>query len=117
VVSSRNMDSVQVVENSIQMRGVRKGGEVCIRAEVRVLNADGQGGFYLQSGPFHRRFLDGYFPLQLDYRIYWPDGLLTLRKVSPDARPGFAISSKPGELVITTLFEGMLVIEVGFSAL
>lgn len=117
VVSSKAMAEARVEGSSIQMTGVRQGGEVCISAEVRVLHADGQGGYALQSGPFHRRFLDGYYPLKLDYRIRWPRGELKLVEVSPAAQPGFSVLQQTDELIIDTLFEGMLVIDVNFSAL
>ncbi len=116
LVSSKDMASAQIEGGSVQMRGVQQGGEVCVSAEVHVLHADGQGGYYLQSGPFHRRFLDGYYPLHLDYRITWPHVKLELMEVSPAAQPGFSILQKPGELAIDTLFAGRLVIEVNFSA-
>lgn len=117
VVSSQAMAEARVEGSSIQMTGVRQGGEVCISAEVRVLHADGKGGYFLQSGPFHRRFLDGYYPLKLDYRIRWPRGELKLVEVSPAAQPGFSVLQQTDELIIDTLFEGMLVIDVNFSAL
>jgi hypothetical protein len=117
VVSSKAMAEARVEGSSVQMGGVREGGEVCISAEVHVLHADGQGGYALQSGPFHRRFLDGYYPLKLDYRIRWPDTKLALREVLPGEQPGFTVKRQSGELIIDTLFEGMLVIDVNFSAL
>ncbi len=116
VVSFQAMDEARVEGSSIQMRGVRQGGEVCISAGVRVLHADGQGGYFLQSGPFHRRFLDGYYPLELDYRIHWPAGLLALERVTPAAQAGMQIDRKPGALAIDTLFEGRLLIGIEFSA-
>ena len=117
VVSSKAMASAQVEGSSVQMSGVQPGGEVCISAEVHVLHANGEGGYSLSSGPFHRRFLDGYYPLQLDYRIQWPKGRLALTAVSPAAQPGFSVMQRPGELLIDALFEGRLLIEVKFSAL
>jgi hypothetical protein len=116
LVSSRDMAGAQVKGNSVQMSGVREGGEVCISAEVHVLHADGQGGYALQSGPFHRRFLDGYYPLHLDYRIRWPRGMLQMVAVSPAAQPGFSILQGSAELAIDALFEGRLIIEVKFSS-
>jgi hypothetical protein len=117
VISSRAMASAWVEGSSVQMTGVQPGGEVCISAEVHVLHADGEGGYSLQSGPFHRRFLDGYYPLQLDYRIRWPRGKLEVAGVSPAAQPGFSVLKDPAELAIDALFEGMLLIDVKFSVL
>ena len=116
VISSRNIAHTRVEQNSIQMEQVQEGAEVCMEAEVQVLKPDGEGNYSLQSGPFHRRFLDGYYPVQLDYRIHWPADRLQLASVHPQQQEGFTISDQPGELRIDTLFEGMLTIAIRFSA-
>jgi len=110
----RNLDPVE--QNSIQMEQVQEGAEVCMEAEVQVLKSDGEGNYSLQSGPFHRRFLDGYYPVQLDYRIHWPADRLQLESVHPNRQEGFTIREQPGELSINTLFEGKLTIKIRFSA-
>lgn len=116
VVSSRRIERARVEQNSVQMEQVQEGGEVCIEAEVQVLKPDGADGYTLQSGPFHRRFLDGYYPVRLDYRINWPADRLQLASVHPQLQEGFTISDQPGELRIDTLFEGKLTIVIRFSA-
>jgi len=116
VISSRNIAHTRVEQNSIQMEQVQEGAEVCMEAEVQVLKTDGEGNYSLQSGPFHRRFLDGYYPVQLDYRIHWPADRLQLESVHPDRQEGFTIREQPGELIINTLFEGKLTINIRFSA-
>jgi hypothetical protein len=116
IVSSTDMDAAVVQGNSVQLTGIRPGGEVCIAAEVQVLKPGGSGGFRLQSGPFHRRFLDGYYPLQLDYRVEWPAGRLQLESITPGGQEGFAVSSGPDFVQVDALFEGMLTIELQFAA-
>lgn len=115
LVSSKNVARAWVAGNSVQLEDVSEGGEICIRAEVQVLKPDDEGGYALQSGPFHRRFLDGYYPVQLDYRVHWPADRLRLVSVQPKAQTGYGLRKQPGELLIDTLFEGKLTIEVGFS--
>ena len=115
VISTRNIERAWVEQNSVQMVQVQEGGEVCIEAEVQVLKPDAEHGYRLQSGPFHRRFLDGYYPVRLDYRIHWPAERLQLALLYPHAQDGFSVREQPGELRIDTLFEGKLTIEVRFS--
>jgi hypothetical protein len=115
VISTRAIGHARVENNSVQMTDVQKGGEVCIEAEVQVLKKTGPGQYQLTSGPFHRRFLDGYYPLRLDYRIHWPADMLQLESVRPEKQEGFTVREQPGELDIDTLFEGKLTIEVRFS--
>jgi hypothetical protein len=114
VISSRGIEHTRVEQNSVQMRQVQEGAEVCIEAEVQVLRPDGEGAYQLQSGPFHRRFLDGYYPVHLAYHLRWPADRLQLESVRPLTQQGFSPSKQPGELDIDTLFEGRLTIEVRF---
>jgi hypothetical protein len=116
IVSHTGMDAAVVKDNSVQLTGVRPGGEVCIAAEVQVLKPDSGGGFRLQSGPFHRRFLDGYYPLHLAYRVEWPAGRLQLELITPGAQQGFAVSSGPDFVQVDALFEGQLTIELKFKS-
>ena len=115
VISSRRIDHARVEQNSVQMVQVHEGGEICVEAEVQVLKTSGEGNYSLKSGPFHRRFLDGYYPLQLDYRIRWPAERLQLESVEPERQEGFSIREQPGELTINTLFEGKLTLMIHFG--
>ncbi len=116
VISTRNIERAWVEKNSVQMEQVQEGGEICIEAEVQVLKSDGERGYVLQSGPFHRRFLDGYYPMRLDYRIHWPADQLQLASVHPHVQEGFSVGEQPGELRIDALFEGKLTLVIHFSA-
>ena len=116
VISSIGMKGAWVKNNSVQMEQVEEWGEVCIKAEVQILESDGAGGYTLQSGPFHRRFLDGYYPVFLDYRIRWPAGLLQLESVDPAVQEGFRVRARHGELAVDTLFEGQLTINSAWRA-
>ena len=115
VISTRGIARARVEQNSVQMEQVREGGEICIKAEVQVLKPEGESTFTLQSGPFHRRFLDGYYPVRLDYRIRWPADRLQMESVHPAMQRGFSVREQPGELTIDTLFEGRLTIKVRFN--
>jgi len=114
VLSSRGVESAGVVDGRVQMTGVARDAEVCIAAEVKVLEPAGVAGhFVLHSGPFHRRFLDGYYPVRLDYRVEYPSGLLAVESVQPPAQPGFTVQTGLNGVWIQALFEGMLTIRLG----
>ena len=115
--SLRGMERAWVEDGSIQMAGVREGAAICVSADVRILHPGGDGRYELRSGPFHRRFLDGYYPLHLDYRVTWPPGHLALESVEPRKQPGLAVEQGPGALHIDALFEGRLAIRLLFRAL
>ena len=116
VVEYAGMERAWVADGSVQMVNLAEGASLCISAEVQVLRPAGAGRYEIRSGPFHRRFLDGYYPLQLDYRVSYPAGLLQVETVQPHEQPGFTVVRQPGELQIDTLFEGRLTIRVGLRA-
>jgi hypothetical protein len=111
-----SMERAWVEDGSVQMVNLGEGAELCISAGVQVLHPLGAGRYEIRSGPFHRRFLDGYYPLQLDYHISYPAKLLRVEAVQPVAQPGFSVVQQPGALQINALFEGRLTIRVGLRA-
>ena len=113
VLSSSGIDSVRVEGEAVEMTNVRPGAGICIAAEVQVLRSVGQGRYELQSGPYHRRFLDGFYPLRLDFRLTWPSGLLVLESVHPPEQPGLGVARQADAVKINALFEGRLTLSIG----
>lgn len=107
VSSFRNIDAAYAEGNSIQLRGVGDDSEICLSAESRALHRLDDGIFELQNGPFMRRFLDGYYPLQLSLRIDFPATLM-LFDHRPEAQPGFAVETGAGQVAVEAIFEGEL---------
>lgn len=112
VLSARGIGSARVVDEAVQMTQVGADAEVCIAADVQLLRPAGAGRFVLQSGPFHRRFLDGYYPVRLDYRVNCPSDLLRVESIQPAARPGFTVTTDAGGLQVAALFQGRLTIRL-----
>lgn len=100
---------------TVQLTDVRHGATLCIRAEVQILYPQADGRFLLRNGPFHRRFLDGYFPLHVSMDVHFPAKLLNFVDTSPRSQPGFAVDVKGQHVHIDTWFAGTLTIEVQFS--
>ena len=115
VLSFHNMDNAHVESSSIQLRGIGEAAKICARLETRALHSLGNQRFELRNGPFMRRFLDGYYPLQLSLRVEYPSHL-ELVDYDPDNQPGYAMRSTPGLLVIDALFEGELRTRFRFKA-
>jgi len=116
IESFHGLERAWVEDGSVQMVNLGEGAGLCISASVQVLHPAGAGRYEIRSGPFHRRFLDGYYPLQLDYRVSYPAGLLRVESVQPASQPGFSVLQQPGELKIHALFAGRLTIRVGLHA-
>lgn len=112
--SWQGMGRAWVEGDSVQMVEVEEGATLCIRAEVAILRPREGGGYTLRSGPFHRRFLDGYFPMQVTLDIHYPEALLRLDQLEPVPQPGFTLVEESGHLRLQALFSGRLTLELGF---
>jgi hypothetical protein len=115
LVSHRNVGSVWVEGESVQLRDVAADAQVCVVAETRALHALGEGRYELRNGPFMRRFLDGYFPMHVSLDVGYPAGL-ELEGTSPEPQPGFTVTRAEGRIVIDAWFEGMLRTVIRFRA-
>ena len=112
IVTSRNIGKAAVNGQTIHLEDVGQDAIVCMRAEVRILKELEPGLYQVRSGPFYRRFLDGYYPVHIDYRLQYPDDILTVRQVNPARALTISQEDISGEVVIDTWFEGKLSIEV-----
>lgn len=101
--------------STVQLADVKPHAVLCLRSENRVLRHFADAHRYLLlSGPFMRRFLDGYFPMRVDVDVEYPAHQLTLARIDP---PGLTVSDvKHGHVKLEALFEGRLMIGVQFAS-
>lgn len=102
---------------SVQLRDIQAGARLCLSAQTRALNSVGNGYFTLNNGPYMRKFLDGYYPMQVSLRLEYPARLLQIIDISPAEQPGFHVSLEAGSINIDILFEGELRTQVQFERL
>jgi hypothetical protein len=107
LVSVDRIAQAYVEGAAVQLRDVRRGASLCLSAETRALEHLGQGIYELRSGPYMRRFLDGYYPMRVTLDIRYP---LELELVdhTPDPQPGFEPQHQPQRILVDSWFEGAL---------
>jgi hypothetical protein len=115
IVSTHNIGRAIRGERSVQLSDVQQDATLCIQAEVRILYEQPDGGRVLRNGPFHRKFLDGYFPLHVSLEVRYPAGALRYLRTSPQQQPGFVVATGDGVLTIDSWFAGALYIEISFE--
>lgn len=94
---------------SVQMRDIERGASLCVAAQVlAILPHPDKAGYVVDNGPFMRRFLDGYYPMQVRLEVRWPEGMLAFEESSPPAQPGLAIESNDQGVTLDAYFEGRL---------
>lgn len=108
VLSYDEIESAWIEGASVQLVNVRRGARLCLAADTRALRHTGNGYYNLYSGPYMRKFLDGYYPMRLTLEIEYPPALLSLLDVTPAAQPGFQLDDAPGHLRMDAVFEGVL---------
>jgi len=108
VDSAVRIEEAWIEGASVQLRNVEPGAKLCLSAQTRAFHYTGNGYYNLTNGPYMRKFLDGYYPMQVTLEIRYPAELLNLIDVTPPAQPGFALDERPGFIRVDTLFEGEL---------
>lgn len=115
IVSHASIELVAVSGQSVQLKNVGKGASLCVATEARILNPTEEGRWVLVNGPFHRQFLDGYFPYRVSLEVIYPEALLRFMAVMPEPQDGFHVTARPGSVLIDSVFAGMLSIAVSFE--
>lgn len=114
IVSYHNIDRARIFGQSVQLRNVRPAAELCIEADIRNFYQNSDGSFSLVNGPFHRRFLDGFYPYRVSLEIRFPGEHLSLEQTIPSSQAGFVVKQGKNLVKIDSLFEGILNTEIRF---
>ena len=115
IISKRHIGKATVKGQSIALEDVGNNAELCVKAEVRIFYQNPNGTFSLINGPYHRKYLDGYFPYHVTLSIQYPESKLMLINTIPREQPGFELDKKKNKLTIDTHFAGTLMTEIIFN--
>jgi len=111
---SENIGRAWVEGPSVQLENVGRRAVLCLESESRALKHDSVSGLYvLKSGPYMRKFLDGYFPMRVTVTLRYPPALLSVDSVEPFDLPRKQTDS-PGRLQFDAWFEGRLTVLTRF---
>jgi hypothetical protein len=116
LVSQSNIERAQVSQGLVRLEGLKPGAQVCISGRTHALQKQGQQWVF-SRGPFMRKFLDGYYPLQIDLKVSWPENQLRLTETTPESSIGYRRIDRPGEVQVRYQFEGRLQSRFVFEAL
>lgn len=102
---------------TIQLVDVEPGARLCLLAQTRAFRNTGNGYFSLTSGPYMRKFLDGYYPMRVTLDIDYPAKMLQLIDIAPQAQPGLILNARRGAIHLDATFEGELNTLIQFEKL
>jgi hypothetical protein len=115
ITDSSNIGDVQVRDHTIQLKDVNEQSALCFTSENHLLQRESDGSYRITAGPFYYRFLDGYFPIEVDLTVRYPPLLLDVLRLVPRDRPGVEVSLNDGEVRLWSRFEGALWVHVLFE--
>ena len=72
IASQKHIGQAKVEGCSLQLTNIQGSAHICVRAETRGLERISQQQWQLKRGPFMRRYLDGYYPMQVSLEVDWP---------------------------------------------
>ncbi len=109
VTRAERIGEATVEDASVQMRDIGQDAVLCVQAESLAIvpSADGEG-YLVENGPFMRRFLDGYYPMQVRLEVRWPEGMLELAASEPPAQSGHEVTADARSVTVSSHFEGRL---------
>jgi hypothetical protein len=113
--SFSRIESAWIEGASVQLVNVEPGARLCLSVLTRALRHTGNGYFNLYSGPYMRKFLDGYYPMRVTLEIEYPPQLLKLIDISPSEEPGFKHLESAGSIRLDAVFEGVLLTLIQFE--
>jgi len=114
---SENIGKAWVEDNSVQLEEINKQAVLCVKAETRSLVYNGDGTYSLLSGPFMRRFLDGYYPMQVSMDVEIKAKRLRFYETTPAPQQGFKVWRSAGAIHYEAWFEGRLNTDIRFHDL
>jgi hypothetical protein len=112
---SHGVGTAWIEGQSVQMRDVIHNASICISAKVAIFRHRDDKTYSLDNGPYHLRFLDGYYPLHVTLEVDFPSTLLSVVGVTPAPQPGVKLTQVAGKVLLDAYFEGMLYTEIRFQ--
>ena len=113
IKSTKNIKHAYVSKQSVQLEDIQKKARLCVTAEVRNFYQNEDKTFSLVNGPYHRKFLDGYYPYHLSMDIKFAKNLRFLYSI-PKVQAGYDVQQGKNSLKLDTWFEGKLNTEFRF---
>lgn len=117
ITEQHNIEKAWVEGSSLQLSKVGAEARICLQARTRALRIQDDGTYVLLNGPYMRKFLDGYYPMQVSMQVEYPVDLLKVAAVTPAVQTGFAVKQQRGSVGFNALFEGELRTSIQFEAL
>ncbi len=117
ILQADHIGRAWIEDASVQLTDVGADAVLCIGSENKSLRRNARdGSVEWHGGPYMRRFLDGYFPMQVRLVLDYPANRLQLTRLEPAVLKLKAVTVT-GQIRLDVLFEGRLDIVATFHPL
>ncbi len=117
IVSTSHIEKAWIEGKTVQMYNVQNNAELCITAQIRIFYLNPDKSFTLVSGPYHLKFLDGYYPLHVSFAVTYPGNRLHFTGMEPVHPLDMHPMLEAEKVSIDTFFEGRLTIKMNFQTI
>jgi len=114
VTEKKGIETAEIEGKSVQLQDIRKGARLCVTMQIQALQLQTSGEYVLSNGPFQRRFLDGFFPLNVLLLVDYSESGLRPIMTIPESQPGMRVTDNGSQMGIDAHFEGILRTRVVF---
>ena len=114
VTRTERIAQFSVTQNGVELGRVEKGAVLCVQADVKILQRLSDKTYGLHNGPYHRKFLDGYYPYHVSLVVHYSNNEIQLKQLVPEAQDGFNVTETRDSLSIDSWFAGELRIKLEF---
>ena len=108
VISSQRIGHIETAEDHITLTDIQKNAQICISGKTKVLNQLSPNHYKMLRGPYMRRFLDGFYPMQVTETIRWQGVPIKLNDLTTHSALGYDFKVSDTELIANYWFEGLL---------
>ncbi len=108
IVSRQGIGQAWVEGATVQLREVGPHARICLRLMTQALLRNADGTYHVNSGPFMRRFLDGYYPMHVTMEVRLLTRRLRFLDITPPGQEGFQVTVGPDRVSFDGWFEGRL---------
>lgn len=120
IESSSKIERVWVDGTNIELERVEKGAALCLRFETKNVHRQNNGSYLVKNGPYMRRFLDGYYPLNVKLAVNYPCDVIQFVRTKHLVQPGFEVNETKKKnacsVIVNAFFEGQLYTRLSFKS-
>ena len=114
LLNAEHITEVRIEGPTVQLKGIGTKAQLCLQVESLAFLKLADDRYRLRTGPYMRRFLDGYYPMRVSLEVYFPADRLELQELWPLPGKAGKLERGKGFLLWDGWFTGRLITAFDF---